>query len=241
MALIAIPVFGLCVAGVTLASTSASPGELADLRMGQAVAMVQPGAVDTDETSYEQVEDDNGAVFGNVAGGGFAAWDQTRPQELLRAPGFDANSPWTPDRVETITGSSVSPSAVVPLSMDDIDLDHPSLIADLTAPEAEGIGQLSSGRWAERPGEVTVTEIGIEDGLPASGVVTLRVGASAESEEMRIVGVARASTGGQWGQASAVLPLRAAPEDADWRWSVIREDPVALDEAMLWTDYGLSV
>lgn len=242
MALIAIPVFGLCAAGVTFASTSASPAELAEQRMGQAVAMVQPGAIDTDQMQYaEQAEDDNGAAFGDVESGGFASWDRIRPLELLQAPGFDASSPWTMERVAAITGSTVSASAVVTLAMGETEFDDPALVADLAAPEAEGVGRLVSGRWAQRPGEVTVTEGGIAEGLPTSGLVTLRVGASAEPVEMRIVGVARASTGGRYGVAAAVLPLSAAPPDAAYRWNVLREAPVALDEAMVWTDYGLSV
>ncbi len=249
MLLIGLPVFGLCAAGVALASVTASASESADQRLGAAVASVVPASQDSsgEFSNSEPVETLDGEVFGQVARGGFAPMDRQRPGALLLADGFTRESPWTQQRVEATVGAPVLPIAVVPLtsvdgqefemSFDEFDL--PALVADATDSLFGGSGQLTSGRWAQRPSEITVTEVGVASGLPRSGLLTLTLGAESTEREFRVVGVAKAQAGQT--QAAAVLHPSAAPEGTAWEWRVERSAPVHLDEALTWTDYGLSV
>lgn len=249
MLLIGLPVFGLCAAGVALTSVTASASESADQRLGAAVASVVPASQDSsgEFSNSEPVETLDGEVFGQVTRGGFAPMDRQRPGALLLADGFTRESPWTQQRVEATVGAPVLPIAVVPLtsvdgqefemSFDEFDL--PALVADATDPLFGGSGQLTSGRWAQRPSEITVTEVGVGSGLPRSGLLTLTLGAESTEREFRVVGVAKAQAGQT--QAAAVLHPSAAPEGTAWEWRVERSAPVHLDEALTWTDYGLSV
>lgn len=247
--LIGLPVFGLCAAGVTLASIGANEAEWADLRLGQAVAVVVPSDQDVEgEFSYtEPIKTSDGEVFGQVAQGGYTAMDRQRPATLLLVDGFTRESLWTQERVEATVGSPVLPTAVVPLTSvdgkesvvarDEVAL--PALVADTSSPLFQGRGQLVSGRWAEGPGEITVTEVGADGGLPRSGLVSVALGEDEPARDLRVVGVAKAQAGHTW--AAAVLHPSAAPEGTAWQWAVDRTQAVPLDEALGWTDYGLSV
>lgn len=211
--LIGLPVFGLSAAGVALASVSANA---------------------------DPVEAADGELFGQVARGGFRAMDRQRPDQVLLAQGVTRGSAWDQERVEATIGAPVLATATLPLtSTDGIPLDQPALVADGTDPLFRGRGQLVSGRWAAGPGEVTVTEVGIADGLPRSGLVSLSLGEDDRVRDLRVVGVAKAQAGQT--QAAAVLHPSAAPEGTAWAWALDRTRPVPLDEALRWTDYGLSV
>ncbi len=247
--LIGLPVFGLCAAGVALVSVSASAAESADQRMGRAPAVVVPAQQDTGEefASSEPVATADGDVFGQVTRGGFASMDRQRPARLLVADGFSRESAWTQERVESTVGSPVLPTAVVPLSSvdgkdlivspDEVAL--PALVADTSSPLFEGRGQLVSGRWPTGPGEIAVTEVGADGGLPRRGLVTVALGEDEAPRDLRVVGVAKAQAGQRW--AAAVLHPTAAPEGTAWQWAVDRTEALPFDEALGWTDYGLSV
>lgn len=247
--LIGLPVFGLCAAGVALVSVSANDAESADLRLGQAAAVVVPAGQDVQgEFGYaEPTETPGGDVFGQVARGGFSAMDRQSPEALLVADGFARGSAWTQERVEATVGSPVLPTAVVPLTSVDgtefvVSRDEaalPALVADASSPLFDGRGQLVSGRWPEGPGEITVTEVGAASVLPRSGLVSVALGEDEPAQDLRVVGVAKAQAGQTW--AAAVLHPSAAPDGTAWQWAVDRTEAVPLDEALRWTDYGLSV
>lgn len=254
--LIGLPVFGLAAAGVLLASLNASPAEDADQNLGQAVSMVAPAdQSQTGEFAYtDSTTTANGAAFGDVLSGGYANEDRSRPDEVRVANGYTADEPWTSERVEATVGAPVARTAIVPLTSidgaEEADLSERSVVlADASDPLFTGRGQLVSGRWATGPGEVAVTEVGVQLGLPRNGTVSLGLGkGGAENNDpddsvttqVRVVGVGKAA-GGQFGSAVAVMHPTEAPQDTPWSYLVDRAEPVGLQEALGWSDHGLSV
>ncbi|WP_330474911.1 FtsX-like permease family protein [Terrabacter sp. C0L_2] len=103
---------------------------------------------------------------------------------------------------------------------------------------------LDSGRWPASPGEALVTAAGIENGLPRSGTVGLRVlGSAGEAPEraLTIVGVGRGfdAQGGQYVRQSDLVTTPLPSDYAQRQWLVNRTEPMTWSEVERLNTYGV--
>ncbi|GGB79127.1 FtsX-like permease family protein [Knoellia flava] len=98
---------------------------------------------------------------------------------------------------------------------------------------------LRSGRLPQRAGEVLVTEVGVDRGLPTSGPLTLRTGGT--EHEVTVVGTARVLSGGGGTYHHLVTPTPFTSGQAGGGWILVGDDPVTWSDVRDLNRHGLLV
>jgi putative ABC transport system permease protein len=225
MILIGVPVL-IVTAGLTVAGTTGrlGPEEDAISRLGSSQAAVFPW---WQEPGRAIVQDAYGFQVSSLG-------------PAAERPGVDPNAPWRSGDIEAL----LPRSTVAVVAEDDfeylISYSGPSpvgvrtLTVDSTSIGDFGLAELVEGRWPARPGELVVTERGIQPGVPRTGPMTISV--DGVEQAATVVGVVRAPTTVPW------TVIRYGPIAGDLtRFLVQRAEPVTQAEVQRLNEYGLVV
>ncbi|CAN7284134.1 FtsX-like permease family protein [Knoellia sp. LjRoot47] len=192
-------------------------------------------------------------------GNGVAMVEYPQPQQVLHPPdpgiGSSSRGDATPipgwveggsvfdnaDAMSRLTGARAVPLTEESLTTrrDGRRLDLQSLSLDLRTGVTDKV-TLVDGRIPERAGEVLVTTMGLERGLPASGTLGLRAGD--KDVDVTVVGTARVLSefgGRSWNHLVTPQPLGEA--SAGGGWILLDNDPVGWDEVTALNKFGLTV
>jgi len=159
--------------------------------------------------------------------------------------GFPADSAWTVDKVQKLTGGRVirSLDSSMRVTLGDRRPNMPVLGIDARDPLVRGMADLTSGRWASTASEIVVTEAGIAHGLPRRGTL-LTTGPKGKPRPLTVVGVAVAHPDAQLPFLVALPDLvtdAAQPETGTLGFLVGRPSPVTWSEVRTINGYGLLV
>jgi putative ABC transport system permease protein len=230
VAMVGLPVL-LLTSGITLMATNdISPAESVPLVMGSAQARI------SDAGMGRLTQSPDGRSTGNSTEGGAPA---------LALPGLAPGSGWTTGTVQKLTGGRViqTSNATVRITRGDRRPRMPLLAIDARDPLARGMTELVSGRWADTPSEIVVTEAGIANGLPRQGTL-ITTGPDGKAQRLSVVGVATATTDNSQLPFLVGLPdlvSGTTAEPAVWAFLVARSDPVTWSDVRRMNDYGLLV
>jgi putative ABC transport system permease protein len=227
--MVGLPVL-LLTSGITLLATNdVSLAESVPRVMGSAQARIHIGS-----EGYAQSPDGQSSSSDKVGGGAALAF-----------PGFAAGPSWTTHNVQKLTGGRIIPTLDGWMRVT-LGERRPRVLVlgiDARDPLARGMTELVSGRWANTPSEIVVTEAGIANGLPSRGTLST-VGADHKPRQLTVVGVAT-------GQTELGLPFLVALPDlvtaaADLQgvptaFLVGRADPVTWSDVRQMNGYGLVV
>ena len=218
--LVGLPVLLISGALTAFATDDVSPLESMPRAMGQAQAVV---SLSDAGPAAQRVEQGPYPMEGYGTGGPAA-----------REPGVPQGAPWTPERVQRLTGGTVlaTGTAMVRAEVDDRHIEVDGLLVDARQPATRGMASLTSGRWPRTTDEVVVTPEGAAAGLPTHG--TVAVGGQGHRATVTVVG-----TGTAWATATAQADLVALPAAAQ-AWQASAERPrsflVARSRPVTWTD-----
>ncbi len=233
MLLVGLPVLLISAALTAAATDDVNPIESLPRNMGQAQARVS--LLDLGPAGH-RVQQGPFPMDGDVSVGGGAA---------VREPGVGKHEPWTPKRVQRLTGGTVLATTTVAgrAEVDDRHIDVEGLLLDARHPASRGMASLTSGRWPRTSDEVVVTSAGAAAGLPTSGTLTIR--GEGEPVTVTVVG-----TGTAWATYSDQADFLALPS-ASTAWQLLPDRPrsflVARPQPVTWSDvkrlntYGLVV
>lgn len=228
VALVATPVLLITALLTFFSSGDISTAEGMDRDLGTSVAAVSPGL---------------GAVGWVQGSNGTIAEGDSKV-----TAGYAATDPWDSERVSATVEAPVTRVGQADARLEGAVVNHSAGRSVLGALVLDGpptgtvapLASLVSGRWADAPGEVVVTRAGLEQGLPASGPVSLVLGSDEQATSLEVVGVGEAAYTADR-NADLVLFADSAPEETQWRWLVDRSEPVRLAEAEQWAMHGLDV
>lgn len=227
LVMVAMPVL-LLTGGLTLLATrDINPQEELPGRLGSAQALV----ADVLESAVPQSPD-----------GRSGGCPDTCPAARALPNGATATSPapLVKAGVEQLLGRGVLPVAQgsADVRVGDRRLAVPELFADAARPAFHGRLDLVSGRWAQGPTELVVTEAGVRHGLPDHGSLQLveQGPKGRTTTPYTVVGRARAGTG----EISEIV--RPATLHADYlSWLVEGDAPVTWAQVQQANAYGLTI
>jgi len=230
--MVGLPVL-LLTSGITLmAANDVSLAESVPRHMGAGQARVSDGG----DEQLSQSPDSRSSISSGQGGVGV--------RKVLTVPGFAPGSAWTTEKVQGVTGGRVIPtvSAWVRVTQGDRRPSMPLLGLDGRDRVARGMTELVSGRWPKASSEIVVTEAGIAEGLPRTGLLT--AGPDGKSRQLTVVGVAS-------GHADDGLPFLVAlpdlaksvsdPERLSSAFLVDRAEPVSWSDVRRMNTHGLVV
>ncbi|MEO6144918.1 MAG: FtsX-like permease family protein [Dermatophilaceae bacterium] len=231
--MVGLPVL-LLTGGITLlATTDVSTAESVPRVMGSAQARISE--ISGGDTPRRMIQSPDGQYSDFRKDGATA----------LTVPGF-ADSGGTASTVQRVTGGRVIPvlNTWIRVTLGDRRPSMPVLGIDARDPLARGMTELVSGRWANTPTEVVVTEAGIARGLPRSGTLT-STGRKGKPLQLLVVGVATGQPDNGELPCLVGLPDLVTGVSPDGSkpatFLVGRSAPVTWSDVRRLNDYGLVV
>jgi putative ABC transport system permease protein len=193
-------------------------------KMGTGVAMLQyqgPGTVD-------QPFDPSGGTGTGDGGTPIPGW-------VENGSAFD-----NAEAISSLTGTTAVAYAEesVTTRRNDRRLSLSSLALDVRAGIEDKV-ILTSGRLPERAGEVLVSQVGEDHGLPTSGTMTLRAGQTETVVE--VVGTADVISDASWMQHDLVTPEPFVVGQPGGGWILVDDEPVTWSEVRELNRHGLVV
>ena len=229
--MVALPV-ALIVGGLTLSATgSQSLRERLPSRLGNAVASI-------DSLQTNAVQQDVDGMNGYWSGDGDAAPPVAKP-----IPGMERETS-SPEQIADALGGLLKGTVKTVQSgefrwHDGIRRPWGSAVFLDPTWDFGPLATLASGRWPTSNAEVVVTPLGIHQGMPETGVLTLTAGG--QERTVTIVGVAQVRS--EWNGMPALATTNPWSEQAltNTSYLLYRDAPVPWSEVRRLNEYGLGV